>query len=310
MSDKNKFNVSVIIPTKNRYNDLITCMDSLNSQTYQVQELIIIDSGDQKLNTKLNIDKCDKYYKLNIRYFNYVSSLTAARNMGILQSKGDIILFLDDDVVLDKNYIDNIIQIFENYGNVGCVCGDIVSDAVRSRGLSRYIKYPLVRNVRNFIFDIFFLTSWGNGRFHPSGFPTHPIGKTDIMYIECVQGANMAFKREVLDKFKFDENLQGYCYMEDCDMSYRVSKEYRIIYTPCAKLVHNVSPASRYSDYAKMKMAIQNHYYIFNKNFPQKLYNRFAFWTSIFGLFVICFLGMRKEGLKGLYEGLIIIKNK
>lgn len=306
MYNENRLNVSIIISTKNRPSDLITCMGSLNNQTYPLKELIIIDSG----SPKLDIDKY-KYDKLNIRYFSYVSSLTAARNMGISQSKGDIILFLDDDTILEKDYVCNIVQIFENYGSdVGCVCGDIVSDAIRSRAFSNSIKFPLVRKVRNFIFDIFFLTSWGNGRFQPSGFPTHPIGKNDIMNIECIQGANMAFRKEVLDKFKFDENLQGYCYMEDCDISYRVSREYRIIYTPYARLVHNVSPASRYSDYTKMKMAIQNHYYIFNKNFPQKLYNRFAFWTSVFGLFVICFIGMRKEGIKGLYEGLVTIKNR
>lgn len=153
------------------------------------------------------------------------------------------------------------------------------------------------------------MTSWGDGKFHPSGFPTYPIGKKDIMYIECLPGANMAFRRDVLDKFKFDENLQGYCYMEDCDISYRVSREYKMIYTPYAKLVHNVSSTSRNSDYSKMKMAIQNHYYIFNKNFPQKFYNRFAFWTSVFGLFFICFLGIRKEGIKGLTEGLKIMFN-
>lgn len=305
MSKENKLNVSVIISTKNRPNDLVACMESLNRQTYPLKELIIIDSG----SPRLDMDKY-RYDNLNIRYFGYVSSLTAARNMGISKSEGDIVLFLDDDVILDNNYIKNIMYVFENYGNVGCVCGDIVSDATRSNVLSKIVKFPLLRKVRNIIFDTFFLTSWGDGKFHPSGFPTHPIGKPHIMYIECVQGANMAFRKEVLDKFKFDENLQGYCYMEDCDMSYRVSKEYRIIYTPYAKLVHNVSPASRYSDYSKMKMAIQNHYYIFNKNFPQKLYNRFAFWMSICGMFVICILGMRKEGLKGLYEGLAIIKSK
>ena len=304
MSDKNRSSVSAVVSTKDRPEDLVRCIESLNKQTYPLQELVIIDSGGQSIQ-KLNVDRYDK---LNIRHFHYVSSLTAARNMGINESKGDIILFLDDDVVLDKDYVHNIIEIFENYGNVGCVCGDIVSDTLRSTRFSKSIKYPLVRKARNFIFNIFFLTSWGDGKFHPSGFPTHPIGKTDIMYIECVQGANMAFRREVLDKFKFDENLQGYCYMEDCDISYRVSREYRIVYTPYAKLIHNVSPTSRYSDYSKMKMAIQSHYYIFHKNFPQKLYNRFAFWTSVFGMFVICFLGMRKEGIKGLYEGLTTIK--
>jgi len=130
------------------------------------------------------------------------------------------------------------------------------------------------------------------------------------MFIECLQGANMAFRTEVLDKIKFDENLQGYCPLEDCDISYRVAKQYKIIYTPYAKLIHNVSPVSRDSDRLRMKTYIEYHYYLFNKNFPHKFYNRFAFCMSILGLFVVYFLRFNQEGLRGLFSGLMSILSK
>lgn len=299
----NDLNVSIIICTKDRPKDLIKCIDSLSSQTYPLYEIIIIDSG----NTVFDIKYDNKLRQNTVKHMRHVCSLTQARNFGIDQSNGDIIIFLDDDVILDKDYVYNIARIFDNNKDVGSVCGNIISDLVRSDKLSKLIEYSLVKKIRNFVFNILFLTSWGDGKFHPSGFPTFPIGKKEMMQIECMQGANMAFRREVLKKYRFDENLKGYSYMEDCDISYRVSREYKIIYSPDAKLIHNVSPTSRYSDYSKMKMAIQNHWYMFNKNFPKRIYNRFAFWTSIFGLFFICIISMRIEGVKGLYEGLLII---
>lgn len=147
-------NISIIICTKDRHKDLLRCIESLNNQSYPSKELIIIDSGE---NQKLDIDKYNNKYNnrynnrynnyLKIKYIRYISSLTVARNMGIRHSEGDVILFLDDDVILDENYIYNIIQIFENYKNVGCVCGDIVSDIVRSDRFPRLIEYTYVKKL-------------------------------------------------------------------------------------------------------------------------------------------------------------------
>jgi glycosyltransferase involved in cell wall biosynthesis len=280
-------------------------MDSLMIQTYPLSELIIIDSGDQEL------DNIIKKYKLNVKYIKYKAGLTAARNRGIKKSKGDIIIFLDDDVILDSEYIYNIISIFKNFGKeVAAVCGDIISDEMRSKRFPNYIKYSFIKKIRKLSFGIFFLCSWGDGKFQPSGFPTLPIGKKEILFIECLQGANMAYRKEILDEFKFDEKLHGYCFMEDCDISYRVAQEYKIVYTPHAKLVHNVSSASRDSEFLRMKMLLENHHYLFKKNFPQKSYNRFAFWISVLGLFLISFLGMHIDEIKGLNNGLKFIIRK
>lgn len=298
---------SVIICTRNRVNDLMKCMDSLTIQTRPIFELIIIDSGDRVLD-----DVIGKYKNsLSIKYIRCKSSLTAARNIGIKEGRGDLIVFLDDDVVLDREYIYNVTHVFETYGKeVGAVSGNIISDELRSRCFSSLIRYPVVRRSRNFVFKLFFLYGWGDGRFQPSGFPTHPIGKKDVRFIECLQGASMTFRKEVFENMRFDENLIGYCFMEDCDISYRVAQQYKIIYTPYAKLYHNVSPASRDSDHLRMKMLIENHHYLFNKNFPQRLYNRFTFWVSVIGLFFISFLELNKDEIRGLLSGFKTIMHK
>lgn len=294
-------NATIIISTKNRPHDLIKCLDSLITQTYPISELIIIDAGDEEIYYIIN-----KYKKLlTIKYIRCKTSLTAARNIGIKKSKGNVIIFLDDDVVLDNRFIYFIINVFENYGNdVGAVCGNIINDEIASRGFSKSINNPIIKRIRNSIFRLFFLYCWNDGNFQPSGMPTYPIRNKGISFIECLPGANMAFRKEVLDKFKFDENLHGYCFMEDCDISYRILKQYTIIYSPFAELYHNFSPASRDSDRLRMKMLIESHYYLFNKNFPHTFYNKLAFRVSIFGLFFISLIQLNLEEIKGLFSGL------
>ena len=45
----------------------------------------------------------------------------------------------------------------------------------------------------------------------------------------------MAFRRNVLDEFRFDEQFKGYSFMEDCDISYGVSRKYKVMFTPFAE---------------------------------------------------------------------------
>jgi GT2 family glycosyltransferase len=299
--------ISVIICTKDRPDDLIKCLDSLVIQTSPISELIIIDSSEQKRKLYSIIKKYKK--KLKIKYFYYKSSLTEARNLGVRKASGNIIIFLDDDVILDKNYISEIIKIFKSYGKeVGLVTGNIISEETRTERFYNLVKIPMFRKIRNVIYRMFFLFSLGDGKFHPSGLPSFPFGKNKIMFIEAVQGSNMAFRKEVLDKLKFDENLKGFSPMEDCDISYRVSRKYKVVYTPYAKLIHNVSRL-RTSRFMWRKMLTENHYYYFNKNFPHTFSHKFAFWWSILGSFLILLITDRKE-FRGLLSGLKSILTK
>ncbi|MEM1585977.1 MAG: glycosyltransferase family A protein, partial [Candidatus Bathyarchaeia archaeon] len=45
-------------------------------------------------------------------------SSATARNIGARVAKGDIVLFLDSDVILLEDYIENILEVFENHPHV------------------------------------------------------------------------------------------------------------------------------------------------------------------------------------------------
>jgi GT2 family glycosyltransferase len=307
--------ISVIIATKDRFQDIIKCIESIEVQTLLPDEIVIVDASDkQELNEAI---KHQFSGSVKIIYIHSKPGLTYQRNVGIGASCGDIVSFLDDDVILDKDFIKEIVNVFENDKgkSIGGVCGDIVNPRSKNDSIGYSILGALYTALTTAIATIFFLYKRSsNGRFRLSGFPTYAYGTDKMVNVECIPGGLTAYRREVLNEFKFDENLHGYCWGEDDDFSFRVSRKYINVYTPYAKVEHKSSPVAKDRRYARMKMVIENHYYLFKKNLPQTFKHRFAFWWSVAGLFVMEILGgmvqKDKEGLKGLKDGLISIRKK
>ncbi len=295
--------VSVIISTKNRTQDVIRCLGSISIQTMLPDEIVIVDSSD----TEQLKEELGAFHVLNIKYIHSKPGLTLQRNMGKKDSSGDLLIFLDDDVTLDKDYIKEIMHVFEScrVRPIGGVTGEIVN-----AGKDKTMVQEFYGFVDEIFAALFFLVRSGDGRFQLSGFPTILRGgsKDKIKKVEFLYGCNMAFKREVINRFEFDENLCGYGWGEDDDVAYRVSREYQNIYTPFARIVlNNVSPSTGGSKYAVMKMAMENHHYLFKKNFPQDFKHGTAFWWSVVGLFmkemIIMVIKQDSGGLRGLVSG-------
>ncbi len=259
--------VSVIIPTRNRTGDVIRCLGSISIQTMLPDEIIVVDSSDaEELEGKLSA-----FHNLNIKYIRSKPGLTLQRNTGIEASDGDIVVSLDDDVTLDKDYIKEVVYVLDHYPAplIGGVSGQIVIEEKEEKLIQKFCRFA-----SETFAALFLLLRHGDGRFQASGFPrVIRSGSVDkITNVEFLYGCNMAFRREVISMFKFDENLSGYSWGEDNDIAYRISRKYQNIYTPFAKVVlNNVSPSTGGSKYAVMKMGIENHYYLSRKNLPQDL---------------------------------------
>jgi glycosyltransferase involved in cell wall biosynthesis len=297
--------VSAIIPTKNRYLDLVSCVQSLLFQTTLPDEIIIVDASDTEGLRKVLMETFTN--SPAICYIHTSPGLTRQRNTGVAAASGDFLFFFDDDVVLDTHFIEEIVRIFKNDPDkeIGGVFGNIVEsfstnepkqqsewkNAVLMWGYSLFSSVFLLSKVRH------------DGTFQPSGFPTYPYGSDSIQIVECVPGGLTAYRKEVFSEFRFDEELPGYGYMEDDDFSYRVSREYKNVYTPFARVIHNESPAARDRRYESRKMMVMNHYYLFRKNLPQDLLHRAAFWWSVLGLVLNEIITLNVAGLKGLWDG-------
>jgi glycosyltransferase involved in cell wall biosynthesis len=114
--------VTVLIPTINRYPYLRTLLGQLRRQTVTPLEVIVVD---QTPPPQRNSTLQDEFTDLPLRWFTlYQAGQCSSRNLGIVKSQGNFILFLDDDVEAPSNLLElhlwNIIR-FSNQVSSGVV---------------------------------------------------------------------------------------------------------------------------------------------------------------------------------------------
>ncbi len=114
--------LSVIIPTFNRKDTLQTTLTSLNDQTFRDFEVIVADDGSTD-GTDAMVASLKVSYPL-IHLWQKNAGRSAARNMGLEKASGEIILFIDDHIVVDKKLIEEHVKFHDRF-DVGVVRGRV-----------------------------------------------------------------------------------------------------------------------------------------------------------------------------------------
>mgnify|MGYP000321373830 FL=1 len=119
--------VSVVIPTYNREQYLQKALGSVLAQTYQCFEIIVIDDGSTDDTATLI-----RSFKKDITYiYQENQGISKARNVGIRNSRGDFIAFLDSDDYWFPEKTELQIALFQKhpeYGMVASRCASIRLD--------------------------------------------------------------------------------------------------------------------------------------------------------------------------------------
>jgi glucosyl-dolichyl phosphate glucuronosyltransferase len=281
--------VSVVIPTYYRNVELAQCINSILEQTVKPMEVIIVD--DTPIET---IRQLVEDYKVKAKMIGvdliYIKnpkerSISIARNTGAKIASGDIILFVDSDIVLNLDYIKGLTKTYREH-----------PEAV---GITGWIKNPTrtqVQNTRDYFFEslksFFFL--FHNSRDSCSFFE-YPISLTKTISCQRMVGANMSIMRSLFDEFKFDENLKGYSYWEDALFSGSAYKKYRgkLLMTPEAICIHSFSQEGRAKGAVMRSIKRRNRKYVLSKLFGTK--GLLIFGWQNFGLLIIKLIGKSKR---------------
>jgi glucosyl-dolichyl phosphate glucuronosyltransferase len=225
--------ITAVIPTKNRPNDLYKAVISIVNQVRPPDELCIVDqsfdnSSKIEVLKALNENSC-----IVVKYVHDMSilGLVDAKRVATEKSSGDLICFLEDDVVLEKNYLNEIEKGFLiNKNMVGC-CGIITNPPA-------YTKLQLN------IFKLFHRGIFNDPRVDIYG---NFDGLNHLLIpSRMISGGLSAWRSEVFENVKFDVKNHFHMY-EDIDFSTRVYEHYngQLFINPNARLAHNFSPINR-----------------------------------------------------------------
>jgi len=115
--------VSVVVCTRNRPESILVTLRSLLAMHYQPFEIVVVDNAPSSDATK---DAVLAAYVADPRV-SYVREprpgLSCARNRGLSEASADIVAFTDDDVTVDRWWLDGIVRGFRAAPDVTCVTG-------------------------------------------------------------------------------------------------------------------------------------------------------------------------------------------
>jgi len=216
--------VFIIVPTLGRVTMIRDCLLSLLEQTYRAQnryEIIVVESSEDlesgsttlpsiigslnSSNAYCGSQEQDLKEEIDIKFLHQEKKgPAAARNLGISESSGDILCFIDEDCVADSHWLENILKGYTDW-KVGGVGGKVIG--FNPKGiLERYQNYLFTPRPEN-------------------GF------------LSAINTSNASYRRSVIEEVGgFDENLKT---NEDTDLGYRVRQRgYSLKYQPDAIVYH------------------------------------------------------------------------
>lgn len=124
--------IVVVISSMERKNELYSLADSLKIQTFKDFEIILVENGVNCGNELIALfNELDlKQVKSEIN-----TGVAGGRNIGIKNSSGKFIIFIDDDACFSSNEdIQNIIRSFDRYPSAGALSFKIEDTKSESRG--------------------------------------------------------------------------------------------------------------------------------------------------------------------------------
>lgn len=284
--------ISVIIPTRDRGEELMGLLAALEAQTRRPDEVVIVDSSAPPLDRGPYAARL-KTSSLMIKYLHSLPGANRQRNFGARESRGELLFFFDDDVAPEPNFIATMAETFarhpEYHGGMG-TCAPIMRR--RSPG--------------TLLCQLFLLQhEHGDGTFRWSGMPQHPYGSSAFMETEVLDSGKMALRRSVFseDQIEFDERLT--LSQQDVDFSRRLSRQRRLFFNPQAKVEHLRSPVGRAGPFELGRRYMFNYRYLYFKNtYPYARWTILAHWWAVVGLFAVAALTRRWEAFRGYASGL------
>lgn len=214
--------VSIIIPSKNRKQDVLDCIASLKESTYPSYEVIVVDDASDD-GTIQEIQKL--FPDIRLIRNETVKGAAFSRNKGAEISSGEFLFFLDSDTVVDGLCIGKLTKVFSEYPSAGLVAPMIYYFEDKKRIWFAGASISLLTS-KAYYRDI---DKLDDGRF--SDVEVIKNGHAPTAYM---------IKNTVFDQVRgFDSTF--FMGFEESDLAKRIENAgYKIMFAPMAKVWHKI----------------------------------------------------------------------
>ncbi len=185
MSTNQDLSLSIVITsyTTERLNDVYELLESIRNQTYdRIEVIFVAERSSELLERVKNYAEANDIPNLTAVFNNGAQGQSPARNLGIKHATGDIIGFVDDDVLLFSDWAKETIKSYENSSIIG-VTGH---------------AFPIWENESMTWLpqELYWITSC-----------TDFIGFKHPQAVRTAGGMNMSFRREAFDYCRFSQDF-------------------------------------------------------------------------------------------------------
>ncbi len=286
---------SLIICTYMRSQSVLQLLQSVQEQTLYPDEILIIDGS---TNTETELVLTENTFP-NLNYFAVppeYRGLTKQRNYGLerVGNAMEVVCFLDDDTILEKEYFEEIIRTFEIHPEISGVGGVAVNEnswtlaeTNKRYDLRRYYQwdgYVFKEGQRNVVRHYLGLQS----NVGPGRIPDYSHGKTcgfpldgKTYEVDLLIGMSFSFRKRVVNAIQFSPYFEGYGLYEDADFSIRALQFGKNAINTKARLNHYHHPSGRPNQYQYGKMVVRNGWYVWRVKNPRPSLNAALKWNLI-----------------------------
>lgn len=253
--------ISIIIPAYNSEKTIEKLLISLRKSTFSDYEIIVVDDHSTD-----NTGEIARKYSDTVITLKKRSGPARARNIGAEKAKGDILLFLDADVVVNADQLGYVSRRFQENQEMKALVG-IYSKEPENDGF--FPKYKALEAY-----------SWFQG---------------GIKFLEAFDSHSAVIRREVFDELGGFDTVYKDALIEDFEFGYRVSKKYPIYLDTNLQVAHHfpsfLTNAKRYSQrtFFWVKLFLKRRKFDKAVATPKEGISKLSSIGSFFSLFLIPF---------------------
>lgn len=265
--------ISAIVPTIGRIDSLNTLLESLATQTCRVDE-VIIASADRETCASITKPAGLAVHCLAVSPPNAVRQRMAA----IAIARGDCLLLLDDDVVLEPDCVQHMLALLEEDDDVAAVTADFSNQSWPdpTRIWQLYLRHVLKLERKDWQGRVV-------GPLLRFGFNPLPDGPRPMEWLGS--GSSLVRHSAFTRAGGFSDFFLHRCTInEDVDLGLKLRRAGRILFCPEARMVHHHAPGGRVTRFLAAEDDLFNRYFILRRTLGLRFVRAFGLVVLYFGV--------------------------